>query len=159
MGGERVTSPRAVTGVEGPGWDLVLLRDRDVGLLEDERDIDAGHHRVVALTRASKVWNSTPASDAKSESEKFLDKLNAWACQGNRVYYHQREVGDVVAWDNRRLMHQATPWNMKEPRRMLHTRIAGDGDGRQLPLRRSGAPLLPPAQLEVRTARLPFSAM
>jgi hypothetical protein len=32
--------------------------------LKMNEDIDEGHHRVVALAPASKMWNSTPASDA-----------------------------------------------------------------------------------------------
>jgi len=31
-----------------------------------------------------------------------------------------------VLWDNRCLLHRATPWDMTEPRVMFHTRIAGD---------------------------------
>ncbi len=60
------------------------------------------------------------------ESEKFLDELNDWACEGARSYHHQWEVGDAVVWDNRRLMHRGTPFDMTEPRRMWHTRIAGE---------------------------------
>jgi alpha-ketoglutarate-dependent taurine dioxygenase len=60
------------------------------------------------------------------ESEKLLDHLNEWACQGPRVHHHQWEVGDAVIWDNRRLMHRGTPFDMTEPRRMWHTRIAGE---------------------------------
>ena len=60
------------------------------------------------------------------ESERLLDHLNQWACQPPRVHYHQWEVGDAVIWDNRRLMHRATPFDMTEPRRMWHTRIAGE---------------------------------
>jgi alpha-ketoglutarate-dependent taurine dioxygenase len=60
------------------------------------------------------------------ESERFLDHLNDWACQPPRLHFHQWAVGDVVVWDNRRLMHRATPFDMTEPRRMWHTRIAGD---------------------------------
>jgi alpha-ketoglutarate-dependent taurine dioxygenase len=60
------------------------------------------------------------------ESEALLDHLNEWACQGDRVYHHQWEPGEAVIWDNRRLMHRATPFDMREPRRMWHTRIAGE---------------------------------
>ena len=31
-----------------------------------------------------------------------------------------------MIWDNRRLMHRGTPFDMTEPRRMWHTRIAGE---------------------------------
>ena len=40
--------------------------------------------------------------------------------------FHQWRPGDVVVWDNRRLMHRAMPYDMTEPRRMWHTRIAGE---------------------------------
>ncbi len=60
------------------------------------------------------------------ESERFLDELNEWACQPPRIYFHDWQVGDVVVWDNRRLMHRATPFDMTQPRRMWHTRIAGE---------------------------------
>ena len=53
---------------------------------------------------------------------------------GSGVLTHNRPVNepvrawwaDAVVWDNRRLMHRATPFDMHEPRRMWHTRIAGD---------------------------------
>lgn len=60
------------------------------------------------------------------ESEHLLDELNEWACRAPRVHFHQWEVGETVVWDNRRLMHCATPFDMTEPRRMWHTRIAGE---------------------------------
>ena len=61
-----------------------------------------------------------------AESESLLDDLNDWACQPPRTYHHQWDVGDAVLWDNRRLQHRGTPFDMTEPRRMWHTRIAGD---------------------------------
>ena len=60
------------------------------------------------------------------ESEALLDRLNDWACQSPRVHFHHWSVGDVVVWDNRRLMHRATPFDMTQPRRMWHARIAGE---------------------------------
>lgn len=60
------------------------------------------------------------------ESERLLDQLNEQACQPPRVYHHQWTVGDTVVWDNRCLMHRATPYDMSQPRRMWHTRIAGE---------------------------------
>jgi alpha-ketoglutarate-dependent taurine dioxygenase len=59
-------------------------------------------------------------------SEALLDHLNEWACEAPRVYHHHWSVGDVVVWDNRRLMHRAAPVDMTRPRRMWHTRIAGE---------------------------------
>ncbi len=60
------------------------------------------------------------------ESSALLDRLNAEACAASRTYHHDWTVGDAVLWDNRRLMHRATPHDPAEPRRMWHTRIAGD---------------------------------
>jgi len=63
---------------------------------------------------------------AADESEALLQELMDFACQPPRIYYHQWEPGDAVLWDNRCLMHRATPWPMHEPRIMYHARIAGD---------------------------------
>lgn len=60
------------------------------------------------------------------DSETFLDELNERAVEIGSTYHHRWEVGDVVIWDNRRLMHRATPFDLTEPRRMWHTRLAGD---------------------------------
>ncbi|MBS0520640.1 MAG: TauD/TfdA family dioxygenase [Proteobacteria bacterium] len=62
----------------------------------------------------------------RAESERFLDGLIDFACQPPRVYHHDWAPGDVVVWDNRCLLHQATPWDMTQPRVMWHSRIAGD---------------------------------
>lgn len=62
----------------------------------------------------------------QEESTKLLDDLNDWACQAPRTYHHQWTVGDAVVWDNRRLQHRGTPFDMTEPRSMWHTRIAGE---------------------------------
>jgi len=60
------------------------------------------------------------------DSTELIDRINAAAAQPPRTYQHQWTAGEAVIWDNRRLMHQGVPWNMDEPRRMWHTRIAGD---------------------------------
>lgn len=60
------------------------------------------------------------------ESERLLDRLTDHACADDRTYHHRWAVGDALLWDNRRLMHRATPHPADQPRRMWHTRIAGD---------------------------------
>lgn len=60
------------------------------------------------------------------ESEALLDRLDEEACRPPRTYFHRWTAGDAVLWDNRRLMHRATPHDPGQPRRMWHTRIAGD---------------------------------
>ena len=59
-------------------------------------------------------------------SDRLLQELIDFACQPPRVYHHDWRPGDVVIWDNRCLLHQATPFDMTQPRVMWHTRIAGD---------------------------------
>jgi alpha-ketoglutarate-dependent taurine dioxygenase len=63
---------------------------------------------------------------AEDESERFLQALVDHTCQKPRVYHHDWRPGDAVVWDNRCLMHQATPWDMTQRRIMWHSRIAGD---------------------------------
>jgi alpha-ketoglutarate-dependent taurine dioxygenase len=60
------------------------------------------------------------------ESERLLDELLDFACQAPRVYRHEWQVGDVVIWDNRAVLHRACPYDYDEPRVMVHTRVAGD---------------------------------
>jgi alpha-ketoglutarate-dependent taurine dioxygenase len=60
------------------------------------------------------------------QSVALLDGLNSRATSTSFTYHHRWSVGDAVLWDNRRLMHRATPHDPGEPRRMWHTRIAGD---------------------------------
>jgi alpha-ketoglutarate-dependent taurine dioxygenase len=60
------------------------------------------------------------------ESTAFLDGLVELACQAPRVYAHPWQVGDLVVWDNRCVLHRARPWDLREPRSMLHTRIKGE---------------------------------
>jgi alpha-ketoglutarate-dependent taurine dioxygenase len=69
--------------------------------------------------------HNIPGMD-KGESEDFLQSLVDFACRKPRLYHHDWRPGDAVIWDNRRLMHQATPWDMTQRRIMWHSRIAGD---------------------------------
>jgi alpha-ketoglutarate-dependent taurine dioxygenase len=69
--------------------------------------------------------HNIPGMDA-NESERFLQELVDFACRPPRIYHHDWAPGDAVIWDNRCLLHQATPWDMTEPRVMWHSRIAGD---------------------------------
>ena len=63
---------------------------------------------------------------APAESDRFLQELIDFACQRPRIYHHDWAAGDAVLWDNRCLLHQATPWDMTQKRIMWHSRIAGD---------------------------------
>lgn len=60
------------------------------------------------------------------DSEHLLQDLVENACQPPRIYHHAWSPGDAVVWDNRCLLHRGRPWEMSEPRVMVHARIAGD---------------------------------
>ena len=61
-----------------------------------------------------------------AESDALLDDLLAFACQPPRLHRHEWAPGDVVVWDNRCVLHRACEWDLREPRVMRHTRVAGD---------------------------------
>ena len=67
-----------------------------------------------------------PGPDAGRSPSGCCGELIDFACQPPRIYHHDWTAGDAVVWDNRCLMHQATPWDMTQRRIMWHSRIAGD---------------------------------
>lgn len=50
------------------------------------------------------------------EGTKLIDDLIAWVTQPHYTYSHQWQVGDVLIWDQRAVLHRGTAWNYKEPR-------------------------------------------
>jgi len=69
--------------------------------------------------------HNIPGMD-RADSERFLEGLVVFACQRPRTWHHDWRPGDTLLWDNRCLLHQATPWDMTQRRIMWHSRIAGD---------------------------------
>ena len=69
--------------------------------------------------------HAIPGMDAQA-SEALLEELMDFACRPPRIYTHAWAPGDAVVWDNRCLLHRGCPWDMREKRVMLHSRIAGD---------------------------------
>jgi len=63
---------------------------------------------------------------AAEESEALLDSLLADACQPPRTFLHRWQPGDVAIWDNRCVLHRARPYDHRQPRAMVHVRVAGD---------------------------------
>jgi alpha-ketoglutarate-dependent taurine dioxygenase len=60
------------------------------------------------------------------EGRALLDELLARATRPERVYRHEWGVGDTVIWDNRGVLHRATPYSPGSPREMLRTTVLGD---------------------------------
>ena len=57
----------------------------------------------------------------------LLAELTENACQAPRVFRHRWHAGDIVAWDNRCVLHRGHPWPFEQPRVMRRTTVAGDG--------------------------------
>jgi alpha-ketoglutarate-dependent 2,4-dichlorophenoxyacetate dioxygenase len=53
------------------------------------------------------------------EGERFLAELNAFAAQPRFRYVHRWCAGDLVIWDNRCTLHQATPYDVFRHKRDL----------------------------------------
>ena len=62
----------------------------------------------------------------RDEGRALLDELLARATAPERVYRHEWQVGDVVIWDNRGVLHRASPYDPSSPRDMHRTTFAGD---------------------------------
>lgn len=104
------------------GYDMYGYHDAEVSLRPLVKvHPDTGRPNLLIGRHAHNIIGMDP-----EESERLLEELAESACQPPRVHHHQWEPGDAVIWDNRRLMHRGTPYDMTEPRRMWHTRIAGE---------------------------------
>lgn len=63
---------------------------------------------------------------SETRSTSLLAELLDFACQPPRTYTHEWQVGDIVLWDNRCLLHKACPYDYNEARVVRTTRISGD---------------------------------
>lgn len=62
----------------------------------------------------------------EAESRALIDRLMGFATQERFVYSHRWAPGDVLVWDNRAVLHRATPFAATgERRRMVRTTVAG----------------------------------
>ena len=60
----------------------------------------------------------------------LIDEAMNWVTQPQYVFSHTWNVGDVLVWDQRAVLHRATPWNYGEPRKLTSICIsASDADG------------------------------
>jgi alpha-ketoglutarate-dependent taurine dioxygenase len=82
---------------------------------------DSGRKSLVLGATASHVdsWD-------EAEGRAFLDELLARATRDERVYRHEWEVGDLVIWDNRGVLHRACPYDATSPRDMHRTTLHGN---------------------------------
>ena len=63
----------------------------------------------------------------EGEGRALIDELMAFATQPRFIYSHPWRAHDMVLWDNRAVLHRATPFsNTTEKRLMVRTTIAGE---------------------------------
>ena len=63
-----------------------------------------------------------------TEARALLRELREAATRPELVYTHRWQVGDLVMWDNRCMLHRGRPWDESRYRRVMHrTTVAGDG--------------------------------
>ncbi len=60
------------------------------------------------------------------EGRALLDDLLERSTTPERIYRHQWEVGDLVIWDNRGVLHRACPYDAASPRDMHRTTLHGN---------------------------------
>jgi alpha-ketoglutarate-dependent 2,4-dichlorophenoxyacetate dioxygenase len=66
----------------------------------------------------------------KDEALELIDQLMAHITAPGHTYLHRWQVGDVVMWDNRCILHRGRPWPNDKPRYVARTTItATDADG------------------------------
>ena len=53
-------------------------------------------------------------------ARRFVADLTDHACQEGFQYRHQWKANDAVLWDNRRVLHAGTPYDVNNTRRLMH---------------------------------------
>lgn len=123
-------------------WHSLIRSQAKVGHIQSEGSSYEGYGMDVAEPPLRPLVKVHPETGRKSlsigrhafaiadlddaDAEALLNDLRERACQPPRTWDHVWSPGDVVIWDNRRLLHRAGPWDMSMPRLMWHSRIAGD---------------------------------
>jgi len=85
----------------------------------------SGKKALYVSERASHFHGMTAA-----ESQPLIKFLCAHATSPENVYRHRWQVGDLIGWDNRTVMHMAlADFDPSAPRHMLRTTLLGDPSG------------------------------
>jgi alpha-ketoglutarate-dependent 2,4-dichlorophenoxyacetate dioxygenase len=82
-----------------------------------------GRKNFYVASHASHIYGM-PVPDGRA----LLRELTDLATQPHLVYRHVWQVGDLVMWDNRCMLHRGRPWDESRYRRVMHrTTVAGVG--------------------------------
>ena len=110
-----------------------LVKHHDNTLSEEnENGRCAVHPAVWTRPTGEKVFRLCPygcrglEGNRSDEAFALLGEIWAEAERVMKVYYHEWEQGDMVIWDNTRVLHEATGSNPDEAREIHRTTIKGD---------------------------------
>ncbi len=56
--------------------------------------------------------------DDQGASATLIDTLTSFITKPEYVYSHKWRIGDVLIWDQRAVLHRATPWDYDQPRKL-----------------------------------------
>ena len=108
--------PNAVTPSHATSLPPVPQRLVRQNLVTGEKNYYVGSH-----ARSIENWRD---EDARS----LMDDLTAQATRPEDVCRHSWQVGDLLIWDNRCILHRGKPYDADRYRRRMHqTRVAGAG--------------------------------
>lgn len=101
---------------------------------EDERRAVPPVEQAMVLTRADGEKSLYLGAHCASvvglsddEGRALIERLMAFATQPRFIYSHPWTANDMILWDNRAVLHRATPFaSATEKRIMVRTTIAGD---------------------------------
>ena len=83
---------------------------------------DSPHGRALYLGAHARSIEGMDEADSRL----LIDRLVAFGTQDRFVYRHQWATHDLILWDNRAVLHRATPFqSANERRHMVRTTIAG----------------------------------
>jgi len=105
-----------------------LTEEQIAALKETCHPIVRTHPETMRKTLFINPGHTTHIEDMDAdESDALLEELFSHCLRDEFIYRHKWRVGDTVIWDNRRLMHNAEPYDMSRYTRHMHrTSICGD---------------------------------
>lgn len=78
-----------------------------------------------SLFLGSHAWKIEGREEA--EGRELIEQLTAFMTQEQFVYAHKWQRGDLVIWDNRCLLHRATPYDTEKELRITHRTVVRGG--------------------------------
>ena len=121
---------QGMTAIHDFGWSRSRIDPALVSEVERADWPSVRHPMVVAGAHGPALYLGAHARMVEgmeeAEGRALIDELMAFATQPRFVYSHRWAPHDLVLWDNRAVLHRATPFrSTAERRHMVRTTIAG----------------------------------